>query len=60
MSNWNQSQARSWSFRRGARFETESEMWAELCHEEEGKIGAKNKCFSTRFISRLEVKKALF
>ena len=41
--------ARSWSFRRGVRFEIESEMRTEHCQEEKEKLGAKIQVFQNTF-----------
>ena len=42
-------QARSWSFRRGVRFEIESHMRTEHCQEEKEKLGAKIRVFQNTF-----------
>ena len=42
-------QARSWSFRRGVRFEIESQMRTEHCQEEKEKLGAKIQVFKNTF-----------
>ena len=42
-------QACSWSFRRGVRFEIESQMRTEHCQEEKEKLGAKIHVFQNTF-----------
>ena len=42
-------QASSWSFRRGLRFEIESQMRPEHCQEEKEKLGAKIQVFQNTF-----------